>query len=377
MDTINIARILLGLLVLTFTEQIRDYLQSKGIRHFSDKLLRWIKSVKRNLKWNQQNSCKQRLGHLSERHQLKLRHSLLRIAREWVACSSVAALKERARNLMDGQTIGYHTVCNCCDHPTWNMDYKLKEGDFMDVIQLMNLDSIMLTSMYLRVMSMRVDSKLFYRDGAYWISNEILKSAYTLANGHVSQKSFVDSDYYVQKRRLKRKLKAKSCDNPDCDFVGRLRPCTGCMGTAYCSTRCQKLDWKTRHRTECDWYWEMKVCHILTPPSGSSMSTEIIGIDRMDNGEGICIGNGVDRDILVGASEIVAEKMLVFDYAFGSAEKYCKYDGFQIKRRKGISKYEMVSSMCRILRSLEFIREHDMINKIIKRDPRFFSVVIA
>ena len=35
----------------------------------------------------------------------------------------------------------------------------------------------------------------------------------------------------------------------------RLKACCGCMKVGYCNRKCQKIDWKKRHRFDCDKSW--------------------------------------------------------------------------------------------------------------------------
>ncbi|KAF6760908.1 hypothetical protein DFP72DRAFT_57091 [Ephemerocybe angulata] len=55
--------------------------------------------------------------------------------------------------------------------------------------------------------------------------------------------------------KIARILKAEYdvCDNPSCNRTGSCRgqQCSGCSSVIYCSSKCQKQDWKERHRAEC------------------------------------------------------------------------------------------------------------------------------
>ncbi|KAF7296351.1 hypothetical protein HMN09_01105200 [Mycena chlorophos] len=54
-----------------------------------------------------------------------------------------------------------------------------------------------------------------------------------------------------------RKIVYKACDNMECCKVGdrtKYGKCCGCKSMVYCSTDCQRADWKAGHRTTCKTY---------------------------------------------------------------------------------------------------------------------------
>ena len=55
--------------------------------------------------------------------------------------------------------------------------------------------------------------------------------------------------------------KFRTCGNPSCDSVGKLKLCSGCKVIAYCSTECQNLDWKT-HQAGCK---KVRQYHLQNP----------------------------------------------------------------------------------------------------------------
>ena len=49
---------------------------------------------------------------------------------------------------------------------------------------------------------LRTWSKWRYATDQYWIGYKVLQNAYKLANGYFLQKSFIESDYKIMKRKF-------------------------------------------------------------------------------------------------------------------------------------------------------------------------------
>ena len=74
---------------------------------------------------------------------------------------------------------------------------------------------------------------LTYYHQKYWMGYKISQTAYKLANGYILQKSFIESDYKMEKEEFIQKFKNWRCDNNNCNAQYRrrtpLKPCVGCM----------------------------------------------------------------------------------------------------------------------------------------------------
>ncbi|KAJ7123966.1 hypothetical protein C8R43DRAFT_39634 [Mycena crocata] len=77
-----------------------------------------------------------------------------------------------------------------------------------------------------------------------------------LVNERVALVRSWDADGYESRR---------ACDDPECCEIRKeteFRRCSGCLGRYYCSTQCQRQDWKREHHEECH---QMRTSYLTDP----------------------------------------------------------------------------------------------------------------
>ena len=110
-----------------------------------------------------------------------------------------------------------------------------------------SITTLFLSSKYL--------SKACKACGEYGMSLKALSLAYKTC--HHEDDSLLK--YKKKARSLRRKLvsmRCRHCGIPHRASISlKFRWCTGCMKVVYCSKRCQKLDWNSTHRMNCNKDW--------------------------------------------------------------------------------------------------------------------------
>ena len=224
-------------------------------------------------------------------------------------------------------------------------------------------------SLYDKIISMRVWSNNFYQAKDYWVGYKFLQTAYKLANGYILQKSFIESDYKIQRRKFIKEFKKLTCDNIDCnikyDRKSPLKPCVGCMKVQFCSKKCQKSHWNAGHHKDCDKGWENMGCSMLCVNNiGVEIKENIVDIliqdhcKKHDESTEDCMDCMSKSDIpfiriidyqdhinkLRNGDDIVAPKRVILKFDYGLKEPRF----VEIKRSKELCRKEMVKTVCEI-----------------------------
>lgn len=111
--------------------------------------------------------------------------------------------------------------------------------------------------------------------------------------------------------------------------------------------------------------------HASTVCTENSFSEKTIDL-RTEELHNVCpvIFEGITKGTLGGASDIVApNKITLVLEGFGNY--------YQIKRALNISRYELVRSICDVLQYNKYVKEGDVIFKIVKKLPDHFSVQLG
>eukprot|EP01084_Bolivina_argentea_P129536 228760_1 len=91
----------------------------------------------------------------------------------------------------------------------------------------------------------------------FFIALRMKRCVYKLSNGYIEH-DVLTTDHMLKQISYLEGLwwnaKCNSCRLKGSDK--KHKACTGCMKVVYCSRRCQKLDWNTQHRNECDRSWK-------------------------------------------------------------------------------------------------------------------------
>eukprot|EP01084_Bolivina_argentea_P019851 36911_1 len=113
--------------------------------------------------------------------------------------------------------------------------------------------------LYQRLISLRRLCEVCYAVKEYLLALKILNCAFILCKISPSHcvllPSFVNGTYRKQKKKIKKKIKLLCCSYCNCIDISKLRACSGCMKYVYCSRKCQKKHWNTKHKSECDKQW--------------------------------------------------------------------------------------------------------------------------
>merc|ERR1712228_187897 len=87
----------------------------------------------------------------------------------------------------------------------------------------------------------------------YFIALRMFRCSYKLALGFIE----IDEGLVLEEIDLLKGIwwnaKCNYCQRSA--LYSKYKACTGCMKVVYCSRMCQKLDWNTEHRSECDRSW--------------------------------------------------------------------------------------------------------------------------
>eukprot|EP01084_Bolivina_argentea_P196256 336448_1 len=112
------------------------------------------------------------------------------------------------------------------------------------------------SSFVLLTLSLRYLSNICVLFNEFGIALRCLKCAYFVCihTGKYITPSFINEDYRKNKKVIMGYLSTRLCGQ--CLNKGKkLKSCTGCMKTVYCSRICQKKHWNHIHRKQCDKYW--------------------------------------------------------------------------------------------------------------------------
>merc|ERR1712228_607669 len=94
----------------------------------------------------------------------------------------------------------------------------------------------------------------------------MLKCGFLISDGYIFP-SFVNHKYPNRRKMTIEKIKSLECAHCFKTNIDRAcRACTGCMKAVYCSKKCQKIDWKMKHRKECNRIWNARdfpIYHLL------------------------------------------------------------------------------------------------------------------
>ena len=106
--------------------------------------------------------------------------------------------------------------------------------------------------LYIRVQSMMLLSLMSDQDQEFQFACKLVKNAYKLSKGYM-QPSIVN-DGPVGMKIFKTTISMLTCDgcsSQSQDQRRKMRYCTGCFKTVYCSRKCQKKHWRSAHRQWC------------------------------------------------------------------------------------------------------------------------------
>ena len=214
------------------------------------------------------------------------------------------------------------------------------------VINLILLSNSHSHTLYQNVIISRALSNLYYYQRKYWMGYKSLQTAYTLANGYILQKSFIQTDYKIKKRKFIKKLKKSKCDNCNIKYQSvSLKPCFGCCKVAYCSKKCQKIHWNKIHNKQCDKEWEGMHCVSLIKNDSKFIKHHKEEIYF----EGISIIHpDPDIDLIQNKKETVAEKTVILKVIYPCIHTFL----FEIKRTKDITNIEMAKAVCNIYKQI-------------------------
>eukprot|EP01084_Bolivina_argentea_P037858 70002_1 len=131
----------------------------------------------------------------------------------------------------------------------------LMDKNYCKAIKYFGASSCCALGLYEKVLSLKELSQSCYLNRQYLIGFKVLKYAYKLSNKYILP-SFVTRGYWIWTQKFKRCIAMMTCGNGKCkdnlESIGILQACCGCMRVAYCSRKCQKIDWKIKHKYQCD-----------------------------------------------------------------------------------------------------------------------------
>merc|ERR1712228_406351 len=131
----------------------------------------------------------------------------------------------------------------------------VKKRDYKDARCTLVRSIRLSTSLYSIILSLRYLSEVCMELDHCVIALRLLNVAYKLCTKYdvVICPSFVNKKYLKKKERIKQKLNKMVCSH--CGRKGKLKCCTACMSSYYCSKSCQKREWRLSHRDKCDKEW--------------------------------------------------------------------------------------------------------------------------
>eukprot|EP01084_Bolivina_argentea_P026929 50060_1 len=264
MDTVRQA--FLGYLMIFCTDNIYRKLVAISTKHLAEFLKSYaakFKSKKSETYFIQKaRSLKQIYSTLQNIKKEGVKHSMdslcffLKMMKKSSFLNGTSQKSNRKISSNSHDNCGSELFCNSWNNLMYHVNgkiYSLVLRDYSTAIGFLVVSCCTAFSLYERCISLRALSKNCYLSGQYLIGKKILKATYILCNGYILP-IFVNKEYFVERKKFRRKLKQVKCANCDENDVG-LRCCSGCMAVFYCSKKCQKLDWNNIHRIKCTRVW--------------------------------------------------------------------------------------------------------------------------